>query len=103
VHSYWSELVVSGCWFGCELSILEWDYILEWHSECNIILIGNPVRQTLTKAVVQTSINNLNVFKRFQLLLAPPSTLLSFHHHCESTTRDQVHRKSQTLFQKKSK
>jgi len=40
-------------------------------------LTGNPIRQPLTKAVVQTSINNLNVFKSFQLMLAPPSTLLS--------------------------
>jgi len=31
----------------------------------------------LTKAAVQTSINNLNVFKSFQLMLAAPSTLLS--------------------------
>jgi len=44
---------------------------IQYHS------IGYPVRQTLTKAIVQTSINNLNVFKGFQLMLAPPSTLLS--------------------------
>jgi len=76
VHSYQSQLV-SGRWFGSKLSIFEWHYIPEWHSECSTILIGYPVRQTLTKAVVQTSTNNLNVFKSFQLMLAPPSTLLS--------------------------
>ena len=74
--SYWGELV-SERWFGRDLSIFECHYIPEWHSECNTILIGNPVRQPLTKAVIQTSINNLNVFKSFQLMLAPPSTLLS--------------------------
>jgi len=42
-----------------------------------MISISNPVRQPLTNAVVQTSINNLNVFKIFQLMLVPPSTLLS--------------------------
>jgi len=68
---------VSGRLFGRELGIFEWHYIPEWHSECNTISIGNPVRQPLTKAVVQTSINNLNVFTSFQLMLAPPSTLLS--------------------------
>ena len=51
--------------------------IPEWHSECNTIPIGKPVRQPLTKAVVQTSINSLNVFKSFQLMLGQPSTLLS--------------------------
>ena len=74
--SYWSELV-SECWFENELNIFEWRYILEWHSECNTISIGNPVRQPLTRAVVQTSINNLNVFKSFQLMLVPLSILLS--------------------------
>jgi len=34
-------------------------------SECNTIPTGYPVRQTLTKAVVQTSIKNLNVFNSF--------------------------------------
>jgi len=72
-----SELVVSGRWFGRELSIFEWRYIPECHSECNTISTVNQVRQPLTKAVIQTSINNLNVFKSFQLVLAPPSTLLS--------------------------
>ena len=62
---------MGGYWFGHELSIPE------WHSECNTISIGNPVRQPLIKAVVQTSTNNLNVFKSFQLMLALPSTLLS--------------------------
>ena len=47
------------------------------HSECNAIPIGYPVRQTLATSVVQTSINNLNVFKSFQLMLTPPSILLS--------------------------
>jgi len=56
---------------------LEWHYIPEWHSDCNNTRIGNPVRQPLTKAVVQTSINNLNVFKSFPLMLAPTFTLLS--------------------------
>jgi len=76
VRSYQSELM-SGRWFECKLSIVEWHYIPEWHSECNNISIGNPVRQTLTKAVIQTSVNNLNVFKSFQLMPVPPSTLLS--------------------------
>jgi len=76
VRSYRSELV-NGRWFGRELSVFEWHYIPEWHSECNTISIGNPVRQPLSKAIVQTSINNVNVFKSFQLMLAPPSTLLS--------------------------
>jgi len=76
VRNYTSELV-SGRWFGSELSIFEWHYIPEWHSECNTISIGYPVRQPQSKAVVQRSINNLNVFKSFQLMLAPPSTLLS--------------------------
>jgi len=52
----------------------------ELRSECNTIPmgIGYPVRQTLTNAVVQTSINNLNVFKSFQLVEAfEPSTLQS--------------------------
>jgi len=50
---------------GASMSIFEWHYIPEWHLECNTISIGNAVRQSLTKAVVQTSINNLNVFKSF--------------------------------------
>jgi len=50
--------------------------IFEWPSECNTISIGNPAWQPLTKDAVQTSINNLNVFKSFQLMPAPPSTLL---------------------------
>jgi len=70
VRSYLNELV-SGRWFGCELSIFE------WHSECNTIPNRYPVRQPLTIAVMQTTINNLNVFKSFQLMLAPSSTLLS--------------------------
>ena len=76
MRSYRSELV-SGHWFGRELIIFEWYHIPEWHSECNTIPICCPVTQPLTKAVVQTSINKLNVFKSFQLMLAPPSTLLS--------------------------
>jgi len=76
VLSCQSELV-SGLWFGHEYEHFEWHYIPELHSECTAIPIGNPVRQALTKAVIQTSINNLNVFKSFQLMLAPPSTLLS--------------------------
>jgi len=76
VRSYQSELV-SGSWFGCELSIFEWQYIPELHSVCNTISTDNPVTQTLTKAVIQTSINNLNVSKSFKLMLEPPSTLLS--------------------------
>ena len=76
MRSYQSKLV-SGCWFGCDLGIFECHYILEWHMECNPVSIWNPVRQPLIKAVVQTSINNLNVFKSFRLMLAPPSTLLS--------------------------
>ena len=62
-------------WARAEL--FEWHYIPEWHSECNTIPIGKPIRQPLTKAVVQRSIKNLNVFKSFELMLAPPSTLLS--------------------------
>jgi len=34
---------------------------MAWHSECNAISIGNQVKQPLTKAVVQTIVNNLNV------------------------------------------
>jgi len=68
---------VSGRWFGRELNIFEWHYIPEWHSECNTISIGNPVKQPLTKAVVHRSIPYLNAFKSFQLMLAPLSTLLS--------------------------
>jgi len=71
-------------WGCCEWTLVwarfehfEWHYIPEWHSDGNTISTGNSVRQPLTKAVVQTSINNLNVFKSFQLMLASPSTLLS--------------------------
>jgi len=82
MHFFRCEFVVTGVNLsvdsnlGMSLSIFEW-HIPEWHSECNTISIGNPVRQPPTKAAVPTSINNLNVFKSFQLMLAPPSTLLS--------------------------
>jgi len=46
-------------------SIFQWHYIPEWYSECNTISISYPVKQPLTKAVLQTSINNQNVFKNF--------------------------------------
>ena len=39
VRSYQSELVVSGCWFERKLSIFEWHYIPEWHSECKFLLV----------------------------------------------------------------
>jgi len=44
---------------------------MQYHSD------WKPCKETLTQAVVWTSINNLNVFKSFQLMLAPPSKLLS--------------------------
>ena len=46
MRTYRSELI-SGRWFGRELSIFELHYIPEWHSECNTILIfkKSQVRQ----------------------------------------------------------
>jgi len=36
---------------GASMSIFfEWHYIPEWHSECNTILIGNPVEQQFNQS-----------------------------------------------------
>jgi len=48
VRSYRSELV-SGRRFGRKLSIYEWHYIPEWHSECTTIPTGNRSKATTTQ------------------------------------------------------
>jgi len=79
--------LVSGRSLGRELSIFEWHYIPEWHSESNTISIGNPVRCTLTTCVIIAAMLKLTAFRR----------------HYESTTCHQVHQKQPDLVSKKLK